>query len=501
MGVDKLTPHILVVDDDDIICQQLEHSYISDGYCVDIANTGEEALERLDREDIDLLVTDIRLPGISGVELTMRVREKYPDLPVLVITGHGALDSAIQVLKGGASDYILKPFTTSAIKQATQAALDRSRVFTEIRHLRRLLKNDGKFAGMLSLTPEMHRVFETIRMVAPTDMTVIVEGETGTGKELVATAIHYQSARKGGPLITINCAGFPEPLLESELFGHEPGAFTGANRTRVGKIELAQGGTLFLDEIESMSLQMQSKLLRVLEDQQVQRLGGNRKIHIDMRVIAASNISVEKLVGDGMMRSDFYYRINVIPIRLLPLRERREDIPILVDDFLHHHPVAKQKGVTSVSRNAMNRLMNYHWLGNIRELQNVLEKAIVLTRGRVIERVDLPRSFASVVRKRSHGEISLKLTQWLEEQEKQFLIQQLKSFDGKIALTAKNCGLPVRTLSRKMHRYGLRKVDFHQKNARTLFDESHSPSFNTGGAKGPLNEISVANRSRNLKFN
>jgi DNA-binding NtrC family response regulator len=473
MGLDKLPLHVLVVDDEDIICQQLERLYISDGYCVDIANTGEEALERLAKGDIDLLVTDLRLPGISGVELTTRTRKEFPDLPVIVITGHGALDSAIEVLKEGAIDYILKPFSLGAIQQATQTAITKSRVCTEIRHLRQLLKSDGIFGGMLSFTPEMHRVFETIRMVAATDMTVLVEGETGTGKELVATAVHYQSARKSGPFITINCAGFPEPLLESELFGYERGAFTGANRTRVGKIELAHGGTLFLDEIESMSLPMQSKLLRVLEDQQVQRLGANRKIQIDMRVIAASNVPIEKLLAEGMMRPDFYYRINVVPIRLLPLRERRDDIPLLVDDFLRHHRVAKQKGVTGVSPSVMNRLMNYHWLGNIRELQNVLEKAIVFATGRIIEKVDLPRSFASDVPKRIDG-TSIKLTQWLEEQEKQFLIQQLKSFNGKIGLAAKNCGLPIRTLSRKMYAYGLKKIDFHRKDAQPLSDKIDS---------------------------
>ena len=457
-----IIPHILVVDDDPLICQQLQRLYASSDYLVDIVTTGEEALERLEKGDVDLVVTDIRLPGISGVELTMRIKENSPDLPVIVITGHGALDSAIEVLKGGAIDYITKPFGAAAIQKSTQMALEKSRVSMETRHFRRLLKVCGEFDGMISQTPEMHHVFETIRMVASTDMTVLIEGETGTGKELVAWAIHSQSQRKGGPFITINCAGFPEALLESELFGYERGAFTGANRTRVGKMELAHGGTLFLDEIESMSLLMQSKLLRVLEDQHVQRLGDNRKIRIDMRIVAASNIPLEKLAAEGKIRSDFYYRINVIPIRLLPLRNRRDDIPLLVDDFLRHHRVSQQKGVTGVSSSVMNRLINYHWLGNIRELQNVLERAIVHATGPIIERVDLPRSSATKIGQRNCSGASLTLTQWLEEQEKQFLIQQLKSFDGKVALTAKNCGLPIRTLSRKMHDYGLRKRDFQR---------------------------------------
>jgi DNA-binding NtrC family response regulator len=266
---------------------------------------------------------------MNGVELTKRVIERWPDLPVIVMTGFAEIDIAVEVLKLGASDFIRKPFSPDAIQESVKSVLEQSRAFIGLRYLQKDLKAKCEFGGMLSRTAEMHDVFEKIRMVAETDTTVVIEGETGTGKDLVARAIHHQSARREGPLVTINCAGVPETLLESELFGYERGAFTGADRSRPGKIELAHGGTLFLDEIESVPLAMQAKLLLVLETQKVQRLGSNRSAQIDMRVVAASNVPLEELRNKGLMRSDFYYRINVVRIPLLPLRMRAQDIPLL----------------------------------------------------------------------------------------------------------------------------------------------------------------------------
>jgi transcriptional regulator with PAS, ATPase and Fis domain len=309
----------------------------------------------------------------------------------------------------------------------------------------------------------MHRVFEIIRTVANTHSTVVVEGETGTGKELVAKAIHYQGQRRAGPFVTINCAGLPESLLESELFGYEQGAFTGADRARPGKIERAHEGTLFLDEIESMPLSMQSKLLLVLESQKVERLGGTRTTQIDMRVIAASNIPLKDLVAEGRMRKDFYYRINVISIHLIPLRRRLDDIPLLVYGFLHHCPVAKERGITEVSKSVMTRLMQFHWPGNIRELHNVLERAIVMTKGTTIREVELP---ATELRQESNCDnktSNLTLREWLQEQEKTYLARKLESFEGKVSVTAKSCGIGVRSLSRKMTLLGLDKKTFRNK--------------------------------------
>jgi transcriptional regulator with PAS, ATPase and Fis domain len=356
----------------------------------------------------------------------------------------------------------------AAIQESTQLVLQKAQVFTEIRHLRRSLKEFYNFGGMLSKTPAMHEVFETIRTVSGTDMTVVVEGETGTGKELVARTIHYHSSRRVKPFIALNCGGFVESLLESELFGYEKGAFTGADQARPGKIELANGGTLFLDEIESISLNMQAKLLRVLEDRVVQRLGASRAVEVDMRVIAASNVKLQDLLAQRKMREDFYYRINVILIDLIPLRERLEDIPLLVQDFLHHHPVAIQKGITRISKQALDRLMGYSWPGNIRELQNVLERTIVLEKSEVIREVSLPKTRSHDRWEAEKATKDVPLHQWIREQEKQYLIRKLSLFGGRIELTAKSCSMGVRTLSRKMRSYGLDKRQFERKTSEIV---------------------------------
>jgi DNA-binding NtrC family response regulator len=353
-------------------------------------------------------------------------------------------------------DFLIKPFDLTAVQELTRAALEKTIVFREIRHLRRRLQDRSVFGGMLSKTPEMHRLFEIIRMAAPTNMTILVQGETGTGKELVASAVHHHSPRREGPFVTINCAGLPETLLESELFGHEKGAFTSADQMKVGKIELASGGTLFLDEIQSISMTMQGKLLRVLEDQKLQRLGGTASIHIDMRVVAASNVPLKKLVDNGTMRPDFYYRINVIPVNLVPLRERKLDIPLLVHDFIQHHAVAKAKRIQRISPEAMAVLMDYRWPGNIRELQNVLERAIVLAPGGIIENDDLPGlDQDDAVDDEGYSSASGSLRQWMREQEKRYLLNKLAASGGNVALAAKMCRIGLRTLSRKIRIHGL----------------------------------------------
>jgi two-component system, NtrC family, response regulator AtoC len=466
----SFVPHILIVDDDDRICCVLEHLLVQSGYAVSTCTQASEALEELEKEQIDLVVTDVRLPGMSGVELTKRIIERWADVPIIVITGFSEIEIAVEVLKLGASDFIRKPFTSAAIQESVKVVLEQARVFIDVRHIRNELKTRCEFGGMLSRTTEMHRVFETIRMVAETDATVVVEGETGTGKELVARAIHQQSVRKEGPFVAINCAGVPETLLESEFFGYERGAFTGADCPKPGKIELAHGGTLFLDEIESMSLSMQAKLLLVLENQKVQRLGSNRWAHIDMRVVAATNVPLKELKNQGLMRIDFYYRLNVILIPLLPLRRRIEDIPLLVQDFLRHHPIAIRKNITKVTTEAMNRLMSCDWPGNIRELQNVLEKALVLCRSRIIENVDVPDSClnAEQTQKTTCIEVPIweeaPLDEWVKEQERAYIIRRLQAFRGRIGPTAKSCGVDVRTIHRKMRLYGLNRKTF----ARTL---------------------------------
>jgi DNA-binding NtrC family response regulator len=456
-------PRILVVDDEPTIRTQLERVLTAEGFDVAIASSAEEGLERLAGEDIDLLITDIRLPGLSGVELTQRVKHLWPTLPVIVITGFGEVGTAVQVLKLGASDHVIKPFGKAAILDCVRTVLEKSHAHTELRHLRRFLMDEYEFVGMVSKTPEMHRVFEIIHMVSNWDTTVVVEGETGTGKEMVASAIHHQSQRSEGPFVPINCAVVPENLLESELFGYERGAFTGAHHSRPGKIELAQGGTLFLDEIESISLAMQAKLLRVLEDRKIERLGGSRRIDVDMRVVAASNVPLQELVAQGQMRSDFYYRINVVPIRLIPLRKRKEDIPLLVQAFLSRHQAAVKKGIGGVSDRAMDQLMQYSWPGNIRELQNVLERTILQTDGRIIEKVDLLESAPAAPVTEKDASLDVNLRDWLRQQERNYLIQQLAACGGKIGPTARRSGVDLKTVYRKMVAYGLDKRNFTKK--------------------------------------
>ena len=458
-------PNLLVVDDDPIIRQQLERLYAHCGYSVIAVASAERALRRLEDEDIDFVITDIKLPGIDGVRLIADIHRKYPGLPVIAITGYPDIQTAVDVLKLGACDFVMKPFDLAAVLESTRAALAKAKSHMEIRHLRRLLKDRFEFSGILSQTPEMHRVFEIIHMAAQTDMTVLIEGETGTGKELVANAIHLHSERRRGPFVAINCAGIPESLLESELFGYDKGAFTGANESKQGKIAMAHGGTLFLDEIESMSLAMQGKMLRVLEDRKVRRLGGFQSFRVDMRVIAASNVSLKNMVSAGMIRSDFYYRINVVPIHLIPLRERFVDIPLLVQNFLHNHPLAKTKNIVGVSNKVMARFMDYSWPGNVRELQNVLECAILFTAGRIIEDVKLPEASHDRDREKSEIASSASLRKWLREKEKVYLAQKLEDLGGNVGLTANTCRIGERTLSRKMRDYGLDRKIFKEHNS------------------------------------
>jgi two-component system, NtrC family, response regulator AtoC len=376
-------PLVLLVENEIVARKGLELFYTSNGFEVEIATSGEAALSRLEKGDIDLVIIDVELPDINGAQVAARFRLIGSKLSVVAI-GYSSIDQFSQEFRYNVSGYVMKPFSFEAIYQATQAALERAYVFAESRRLCHSSDdNRGEFGLLLSKTPEMHQIFESIRMVATTNMTVLLEGEAGTGKELIAKVIHSQSSRRNKLFVPVNCAGFPDAFLETELFGC-------AEFKRPGKIKLADGGTLFLDEIESMAPFVQSKLMQVLEDCNSVHLGGHQSLDSDVRVIAASNVPLQDLVAQGKMRPDLYYRINVVPIHILPLRERAGDIPLLIDEFLRWHPIASQKGIVGVSHDTVARLIQYQWPGNIRELQNVLEKAIVLTKGSVIENIDLP---------------------------------------------------------------------------------------------------------------
>ena len=453
---------ILIVDDDPLICRQLEDLYTSQQYLVSSAGNASEALRLLGEHDFSLAVVDLRIPGTDGIGLTREIREHWPDLDVIMITGYASIKGAVEAIKQGASDYITKPFQKEEILLATEKVLEKRRLLDEINYLRNQLSNRYSFANIVSRNRVMHEIFETIEVLAQNDATVLITGESGTGKELVARAIHYQGKRKSGRFVAINCAAFPDTLLESELFGYERGAFTGAVHDRVGKIELSTGGTLFLDEIESITLNMQLKLLRVLEEREVERLGGNRKVKVNMRVIAATNVELTELVADGRMREDFFYRINVVPVKIPPLRDRIEDIPLLVSEFLRNSEMARERGITRVSNKALSELMGFGWPGNVRELGNVLERAILRTTGPVIREVDLPgtgkRKDLESLRRTYDYEVPLK--EYLRRAEKDYLSHVLKKNRGSINLSAKHALVDAATLHRKMKLHGLAREDF-----------------------------------------
>ena len=454
--------NVLIVEDHDRLREQLGQFYEQEGFKVTTAACGEEGIEKLSEEKFAIVVSDVKMPGIDGFQLVRHVREKYPDTDVILITAFGDIKQAVEAMKLGASDYITKPFQPEAIRLVSEKLIERRRLLEEVRELRQRFHEEHNLENIWSKSPKMLKVFELIRSLAETDSGVMITGETGTGKELVAHAIHNLSRRRNRQFVAINCGAFPDTLLESELFGYEKGAFTGAVQSRGGKIELADGGTLFLDEIEAMAAPMQVKLLRVLQEREVERLGGNRKVKIDMRVIAATNVDLSLCLARGTLREDFYYRINVIPIQLPPLRERLEDLPLLIEHILSRHPVAIERKTRQVAPKVLDQMLAYHWPGNIRELENILERAIVKSQGDVIENVDLPappqRILDSWYAGNGAREVSLK--QWLSNSEKDYLRSLLIKYKGSISSTAKEAKVDNKTLYRKMRRHGLHKESF-----------------------------------------
>ena len=459
---------ILIIDDDPFICRQLEELFTAQRYVVESAHGGPEAMERLVESDFSLALIDLKIPGTDGLSLTKEVREKYPDLDVIMITGYASIKGAVEAIKHGASDYITKPFQNEEILLSTEKVLEKRRLVDEINYLRGQLEERYSFANMVSRNSRMHEIFSQIETLAQTEPTVLLSGESGTGKELCARAIHYQGKRRAGKFVPINCAAFPDTLLESELFGYERGAFTGAVQDRIGRIESSSGGTLFLDEIEAMSLNMQLKLLRVLEEREIERLGSNRRIRVNMRIIAATNVDLEELVAKGQMREDFYYRINVVPIRIPPLRDRIEDVPLLVAEFLRNSQLAKDKGVNRISNKALSQLMGHDWPGNVRELGNVLERSILRASGGILNDVDLQangtrRRTESTGSRRSGGDFEIPLKEFLRRCEREYLGHVLRKYRGGISHSAKHALVDAATLHRKMKSYGLKREEFRSK--------------------------------------
>jgi len=463
-NVTGMTHRILIVDDDPLIRRQLEDLYRERKYDVDSVGSAEDALGLLEEYDYSLGVLDLKIPGTDGISLTKQIRERWPDLDVIIVTGYASIKGAVEAIRHGASDYITKPFEREEILLATEKVLEKRRLLDEISYLRNQLSERYSFANMVSRNPVMHEIFSTIEALAQNDATVLISGESGTGKELAARAIHFQGRRRNGRFVAINCAAFPDTLLESELFGYERGAFTGAVHERIGKIELSSGGTLFLDEVESISLPMQLKLLRTLEQREIEKLGGNRVVKVNMRIITATNRDLEQMVANGEMREDFFYRINVVPIQIPPLRDRIEDIPLLVSELLRNNPLARERNVNRVSNKALQQLMGYHWPGNVRELGNVVERAVLKTNGPVLRECDIPGASANG----SGGgptrfkDYDLPLKEFLRRAERDYLAAVLKRNRGGISSTADHAMIDAATLHRKMKLHALKRDEFRE---------------------------------------
>ncbi len=441
---------ILVVDDEFSIRDSLENWFRKDGYDVRAVENAADALRAIQEQPADVAVVDIKMPGMDGLELQRRLHESNPRTAVIMITAFATVETAVQALKQGAFDYVTKPIDPDELSHLVRRAIEQRRLEDENLQLRETIDELVAVDTIVGESPAIRKVMELIQHVAPTDVTVLIQGESGTGKELIARAIHVNSRRRYLPIIAVNCGAIPETLLESELFGHEKGAFTGADRKRRGKIEMAQGGTLFLDEVGAISPRMQVELLRALETHEFHRVGGMESVHVDFRVICATNENLEKAVQEGRFREDFYYRINVFTIEAPPLRVRRCDIPLLAAHFLHRFARQMDKHITEISPEAMKMLVEYDWPGNVRELSNAIERAMVVGKPPAIRVEDFPLRSARGPAGAAGG------TEALEQVERQHIAEVLGRADWNISRAARILEIDRVTVYNKIRKYGLR---------------------------------------------
>jgi DNA-binding NtrC family response regulator len=445
---------ILIVDDEASVRDSLYQWFKADGYRVDTAEDAASALKKLQENPWDIILLDIKMPGMDGIELQNRIKQIDKNIVTIIITAYASVDTAIQALKDGAFDYITKPIDPDDLSRLIRNAIEKRRLVTENIQLRQQIEELSLPDEVVGESLAMKRVMEMVNTVAKTDSTVMILGESGTGKELIARAIHSRSSRRYFPIITINCGAYPEGLLESELFGHEKGAFTGAMYRRKGKLEMADKGTLFLDEIGNVSEKMQMDLLRVIETKNFTRLGGDKAIDVDFRVISATNKDLEKAIKEGSFREDLYYRLNVFSILLPPLRERRTDIPLIAKYFLSKYAQSMNKNVVDFSPQAMEMFMGYDWPGNIREVRNVVERAMVVAQGPQIQVEDISFPFPSPAT--PSGGASL------EEVEKDQILKILNQTKGNIAQAAEILKISRLTIYNKIEKYHLKKDDLNK---------------------------------------
>ena len=446
----KLT--ILVADDEKNIREGLREAVALDGYEVLTAADGQEALDTVTRGEVDLLITDLKMPRLSGEELLRSVTAQFPTLPVIILTGHGTIESAVQAMHDGAYDFLTKPVNLARLSLLVKRALASRELAVQNRAMQEELERRSGFASIIGRSSEMRQVFEIVRQVAPSRSSVLITGESGSGKEMIAEALHYNSPRKEKPFIKVHCAALTESLLESELFGHEKGAFTGAIARKRGRFELAHLGTLFLDEIGEINQNVQIKLLRVLEEKRFERVGGEETVEVDVRLIAATNRDLKDAIEKGTFREDLYYRLNVVNIHIPPLRERKEDIPLLTAAFLREFAQENGKALEGIDAKARLALYNYSWPGNVRQLRNSIESAVVLAKGSSITLEDLPPN----VRGESGGDLlRLPVGASLVDVEKEVIRSTLAREGGNKSRTAEILGIGRKTLHRKIEEYGL----------------------------------------------
>jgi two-component system NtrC family response regulator len=444
---------VLVVDDEEAQRKVLAGFLRKRGFEVVASSGVDEALGHAASRTIDLAITDLKMPGKGGLELLEGLHGINPEIPVIVVTAFGTVASAVEAMKRGAADYLTKPVDLDELEVLVARTLERRALVSENRELRRQLESRYRLEGLATDNAKMAEAINLAARAAPSRATILIRGESGTGKELMARAIHVASPRSKGPLVSVNVAALPETLLESELFGHERGAFTGADREHRGRFELADGGTLFLDEIGDLPRQTQVKLLRVLQEQAFQRLGGTRTIEVDVRVVAATNRDLEAMVGAGEFRDDLYYRLNVVSIEIPPLRQRREDIPLLVDHFLRRFAAEGGSEVKTVSREAMDRLLKHSYPGNVRELENLVHRAVVLARGPSVTTADLPLHVSELEHEAPRATGSL--VERLAELERALLVEALTEADGVQTRAARALGISERHLRYRLKKHGI----------------------------------------------
>ena len=441
---------ILIIDDEKNIREGLATALEMDGYNTVVAENGEKGLECVNKGDIDLVITDLRMPGISGEEVLQKITSEIPGLPVIVLTGHGSIDSAVSAMHSGAYDFLTKPLNLEHLSLVVKRALKNRELQIQNKQLQEEISKSKPFESIIGKSAEMQKIYQMIQKVAGSKASVLITGESGVGKELVAHAIHNLSPRKNNPLVIVNCSALSESLLESELFGHEKGAFTGAMARKRGRFELANGGTIFLDEIGEINQSIQVKILRVLQDKRFERVGGEETLEVDVRVIAATNRDLEEEIKKGNFREDLFYRLNVVHIHVPPLRDRKDDIPLLINEFMQEFAKENGKDIKNIDNHARAALYKYSWPGNIRQLKNCMESAVVMCSSDTITLNDLPPTIKSAS---SANSMQIPFGVTLEEAEKIIIQQTLEQNQGNKSKTAEVLGIGRKTLHRKLDEY------------------------------------------------